>query len=100
MHFLEQFALVFDTYSLVNEVIVAPVRHPFPVPLNTFSNNVRIELADVRIEECGHGHAVPLKQPLPIYLVYFTAWEENGALRTVPDVYGLDRRHAAAATAQ
>jgi murein L,D-transpeptidase YcbB/YkuD len=50
--------------------------------------------------QAGTEHAVPLKQPLPIYLVYFTAWEENGALRTVPDVYGLDRRHAAATTAQ
>lgn len=40
--------------------------------------------------------SVPLKQPLPIYLVYFTAWEENGALQRVPDVYGLDRRHNAA----
>ena len=34
-----------------------------------------------------------LKEPLPIYLAYFTAWEENGALKTVPDVYGRDRRH-------
>lgn len=32
------------------------------------------------------------------YLVYFTAWEENGALQRVPDVYGLDRRHVAAET--
>jgi murein L,D-transpeptidase YcbB/YkuD len=29
-------------------------------------------------------------------LVYFTAWEEDGALRSVADVYGLDRRHDAA----
>ncbi len=50
--------------------------------------------------KAGTERAVPLKQPLPIYLVYFTAWEENGALRTVPDVYGLDRRQAAAANAQ
>ena len=41
-----------------------------------------------------------LKQPLPIYLVYFTAWENNGALQTVPDVYGIDRRHSAMATGQ
>jgi murein L,D-transpeptidase YcbB/YkuD len=47
----------------------------------------------------GVERSVTLKRPLPIYLVYFTAWEENGALRTVPDVYGLDRRHSAAADA-
>ena len=39
-----------------------------------------------------------LKQPLPIYLVYFTAWEDGGTLKTVPDVYGIDRRHMAAVT--
>jgi murein L,D-transpeptidase YcbB/YkuD len=48
----------------------------------------------------GVEHAVKLKQPLPIYLVYFTAWEEYGELKTVPDVYGLDRRHDAAAKGQ
>ena len=46
----------------------------------------------------GTEHSVALKQPLPIYLAYFTAWENNGALETVPDVYGIDRRHLAATT--
>jgi murein L,D-transpeptidase YcbB/YkuD len=46
----------------------------------------------------GIEQSVTLKPPLPIYLVYFTAWEEEGALRTVPDVYGIDRRHGSAAT--
>jgi murein L,D-transpeptidase YcbB/YkuD len=46
--------------------------------------------------QSGTEQAVKLKSPLPIYLVYFTAWEEGGALKTVPDVYGLDRRHDAA----
>jgi murein L,D-transpeptidase YcbB/YkuD len=44
----------------------------------------------------GVEQSVALKQPLPIYLVYFTAWEENGAVETRPDVYGLDRRHVKA----
>ena len=46
--------------------------------------------------QSGTEQAVKLKAPLPIYLVYFTAWEEGGALKTVPDIYGLDRRHDAA----
>ena len=50
--------------------------------------------------QAGTERAVPMKQPLPIYLVYFTAWEDNGVLKTVPDVYGIDRRHTAAATGQ
>jgi murein L,D-transpeptidase YcbB/YkuD len=41
----------------------------------------------------GVEHAVALSHPLPIYLTYFTAWEEDGALHTAPDVYGYDRRH-------
>jgi hypothetical protein len=31
---------------------------------------------------------------------YFTAWENNGALETVPDVYGIDRRRTATAGGQ
>ena len=48
--------------------------------------------------QSGIEQSVPLKQPLPIYLVYFTAWEENGALQRVPDVYGVDRRQNTATT--
>jgi murein L,D-transpeptidase YcbB/YkuD len=48
----------------------------------------------------GTERSVALKQPLPVYLVYFTAWENNGALETVPDVYGIDRRHLATAGGQ
>jgi murein L,D-transpeptidase YcbB/YkuD len=44
----------------------------------------------------GTEQAVALKQPLPVYLVYFTAWEENGALQVRKDVYGHDRRHRVA----
>ena len=33
-----------------------------------------------------------LKQPLAVYLVYFTAWEENGAAKFADDVYGYDRK--------
>jgi murein L,D-transpeptidase YcbB/YkuD len=43
----------------------------------------------------GVEQSVKLTAPLPIYLAYFTAWEENGALKTVPDVYGLDARETA-----
>ena len=45
----------------------------------------------------GVERSVKLTEALPIYLVYFTAWEEQDGLHIVRDVYGLDRRHAAAA---
>ena len=50
--------------------------------------------------QAGVERSVPLKQPLPIYLVYFTAWEQDGVLQTVPDIYGLDRGHIAAINGQ
>lgn len=43
----------------------------------------------------GVEQSVKLTAPLPICLVYVTAWEENGVLKTVPDVCGLDRRRGA-----
>jgi murein L,D-transpeptidase YcbB/YkuD len=50
--------------------------------------------------QAGTERAVALKQPLPIYLAYFTAWDDGGTLKTVPDVYGIDRRHAGAVAEQ
>jgi murein L,D-transpeptidase YcbB/YkuD len=34
-----------------------------------------------------------VKEPIPVSLAYFTAWEDNGTLQIRPDVYGHDRRH-------
>jgi murein L,D-transpeptidase YcbB/YkuD len=40
---------------------------------------------------------VALKAPLPVYIVYFTAWPRaDGGVDTWPDVYGHDARQAAA----
>jgi murein L,D-transpeptidase YcbB/YkuD len=54
-------------------------------------------LAPTAAQYQGLKHQLALaRQNGPIYLVYFTAWEENGALQTRPDVYGRDRRHVKA----
>jgi murein L,D-transpeptidase YcbB/YkuD len=42
----------------------------------------------------GSERSVALKQPLAVYLVYFTAWEANGSVRFADDVYGYDRGQA------
>ncbi|HEV8395736.1 MAG TPA: L,D-transpeptidase family protein [Vicinamibacterales bacterium] len=40
---------------------------------------------------------VALKEPLPVYVVYFTAWPRaGGGVDTWPDVYGYDARQARA----
>jgi len=77
------------------------VRLDRPADLAKYVLRDQPEWTEAKITEAmqsGTERPVPLKQPLPIYLVYFTAWEENGALQRVPDVYGLDRRHNAATT--
>jgi murein L,D-transpeptidase YcbB/YkuD len=36
---------------------------------------------------------VKLKAPIPVHIVYFTAWVDDiGGLQFQPDVYGYDRR--------
>lgn len=37
------------------------------------------------------GHTVTLHQPLPVYIVYFTAFVRDGILNFRPDPYGNDR---------
>ena len=75
------------------------VRLDEPAALAKYVLRDQPEWTAEKIDEAMHTgteKAVALKQPIPIYLVYFTAWEENGALQHAPDVYGLDRRHTAA----
>ncbi len=74
------------------------VRLDEPAALAKYVLRDQPEWTDAKIAEAMHAgteKTVALKQPIPIYLVYFTAWEENGALQDAPDVYGLDRRHTA-----
>jgi murein L,D-transpeptidase YcbB/YkuD len=41
---------------------------------------------------------VKLKSPIPIHIVYFTAWvDTNGGLQFRDDVYGYDEKQIAAA---
>jgi murein L,D-transpeptidase YcbB/YkuD len=76
------------------------VRLEHPLELAKYVLRDQPEWTEERIADAmasGTERSVKLTEPLPIYLVYLTAWEEQDALRTVRDVYGLDRRHAAAA---
>jgi murein L,D-transpeptidase YcbB/YkuD len=53
----------------------------------------RIETAMHRDEE----QHVALKDKLPVYIVYFTAWPDGqGGVQTWPDVYGYDAKQAGA----
>ncbi len=45
----------------------------------------------------GENERMPLKQKIPVHLVYFTAWpDEKGRIRYYADVYGRDGRLEAA----
>jgi murein L,D-transpeptidase YcbB/YkuD len=52
------------------------------------------EWTDEKIREAmraGEEQHVKLKQPIPVHIVYFTAWADDaGSVRVVPDVYGYD----------
>jgi murein L,D-transpeptidase YcbB/YkuD len=52
------------------------------------------EWTDEKILEAmraGEEQHVKLKQPIPVHIVYFTAWADDaGSVRLVPDVYGYD----------
>jgi murein L,D-transpeptidase YcbB/YkuD len=58
------------------------------------------EWTDEKIEEAMHAgieRSVKLKQQLPVYLVYFTAWEQDGAVQFAKDAYDYDRKQTAPA---
>jgi len=79
------------------------VRLDRPADLAKYLLRDQPEWSDAKIAEAmeaGVERSVALKQAMPIYLVYFTAWEEGGALKRVADVYGHDRRHTAAENTQ
>jgi murein L,D-transpeptidase YcbB/YkuD len=48
----------------------------------------------VQAMRAGVEKAVPLKEGIPVHVVYFTAWvDEAGALQLGPDIYGYDAAH-------
>ncbi|WP_445360975.1 murein L,D-transpeptidase [Microbulbifer sp. EKSA005] len=51
--------------------------------------------SDARINRAlgsGRTHGVALKNPLPVYIAYWTAWiDENGQLQFRPDIYNRDQ---------
>jgi len=76
------------------------VRLERPADLAQYVLRDQPEWTRERIEsamEAGTEQTVNLKTPLPVYLVYFTAWEEGGAIHFRQDVYGHDRRQRAVA---
>jgi L,D-transpeptidase YcbB len=73
------------------------VRVERPMDLATYVLRDQPSWTEEKIDEAMHTGAeksVALKQRLPVYLVYFTAWEENGTTRFADDVYGYDSRRA------
>jgi murein L,D-transpeptidase YcbB/YkuD len=53
------------------------------------------EWTDDRIKAAmaaGAERAIALKEALPVYLTYFTAWEENGDVQVGDDVYKYDAK--------
>jgi murein L,D-transpeptidase YcbB/YkuD len=73
------------------------VRVERPMDLAKYVLRDQASWTEEKIDEAMHSgqeRSVALKEPLPVYLVYFTAWEENGTTKFGDDVYGYDRRQA------
>ena len=75
------------------------VRVERPLDLARYVLRDQPEWTDEKIQaamQAGTERAVKLKEPIPVYLTYFTAWEENGDIQVGTDVYGYDARHRTA----
>ena len=69
------------------------VRVADPAALATFALAGRAEWTPTRIREtlaAGERARVDLRQPIPVYLIYLTAFEQDGALTFRPDRYEID----------
>ncbi len=61
------------------------------------SNTDQITVAELRKRVGGGESWVNLDKHVPVHITYFTAWvDESGSLQLRDDVYGLDKRLAAA----
>lgn len=72
------------------------VRVERPLDLAKFVLRDQLEWTEARIESAMHAgseQTVKLRESIPVYLAYFTAWEDHGTLQIRPDVYGHDRAH-------
>jgi len=79
------------------------VRIERPLDLAKYVLRDQPEWTEEKIKASMHAgveRSVALRQALPVYLMYFTAWDENGRLETRPDVYGHDRKQRLAADPQ
>lgn len=73
------------------------VEHPMELAAALLGGSRTAERLEKAVEEAGDRPKVlQLPDPVPIAIVYRTAWVgTDGALRFGPDVYGLDRKAAA-----
>ena len=46
--------------------------------------------------KAGQEQHVKLKTPIPVYIVYKTAWVHEGGVRFLKDLYGYDAAQGAA----
>ncbi len=78
------------------------VRLEQPEALAKYVLRNRPEWDDTRIQAAmtaGEEKQVPLKDKIPVHIVYFTAWPTgSGGVDTWPDVYGHDARQAKASS--
>ena len=74
-----------------------PIPRGFQAQMTTDGASYAFSLKDT-LDPCRFAYFSD--QDGVVYLVYFTAWDENSRLQTRPDVYGHDRKQRMAAEPQ
>ena len=73
------------------------VMNPWDFAEALFAGNDQVSGAQLRKRVGGGESWVNLDQHIPVHITYFTAWvDEDGKLQVRDDVYGIDKRVAAA----
>ena len=78
-----------------NLIVNLNSEHPEALAVRLLGDGSEAALGDALAGE--ETRSLPLPRPVPVWILYFTAWTEgDGVLRYGPDVYGFDRAQAEA----
>ncbi|GAK82741.1 L,D-transpeptidase YcbB [Vibrio ponticus] len=109
----EQNALGLYKFNTPNERAIflhdTPSKHLFNEPMRAYSSgcvrvknadqfaallleNQGMDLAEIQQSEIEANKSIPLRQRIPVHIIYQTAWSEGGIVQYRDDIYRLDHQ--------